>query len=234
VWPIFPVYDNYDLRIPFHIHTWLARRLGGLEFDTILVQSHEAFPHPRGRSACCFTSLYVMSAAGTKIATCRGGTWGGGLEATTHVAARSVACIRIRTRPLRGGTMNQPSIRKEKQRDPFGPQLIYTLTWICNESVRCNSCFNAGIAECGLSYCVMTVVDKLFAFLLHVYRNNGVDTNMWWRNSLVSGVLKFPFRCYNLPGSCSYMTSALRPILISSVCHDEINKNVLLTKWNID
>jgi hypothetical protein len=71
-------------------------------------------------------SLYVMTAAGTKIATWRRGTCGGGegLEATTHVAS-SVACIRIRTRPLlRGGTMNQPSIRRETQRDRFGPQRV--------------------------------------------------------------------------------------------------------------
>jgi hypothetical protein len=99
--------------------------------------------------------LYVMSAAGTKIATCRGGTWGGGLEATTHVAS-SMACIRIRTRPLlRGGTMKQPSIRRETQRDALAHSVYaYNLTWIRNQNVTRNS-LNADTAESVFSYYVM-------------------------------------------------------------------------------
>jgi hypothetical protein len=41
---------------------------GVLKFDTVSVRSHEAFPHPRGP----YVALYVMTVAGTKIATCSG------------------------------------------------------------------------------------------------------------------------------------------------------------------
>jgi len=58
----------------------------------------------------------------------RWGVWGG----TTHVA-RSVACIRIRTRPLlREGTMNQPSIRTEEQQEfCVGPHCMCVRVRMC-------------------------------------------------------------------------------------------------------
>jgi hypothetical protein len=59
----------------------------------------------------------------------RGYGWGveGG---TTHVAG-SVACIRIRTRLLRGGTMNQPSIKRERQGVSVGLQHISVCVCVC-------------------------------------------------------------------------------------------------------
>ena len=47
--------------------------------------------------------------------------------------ARSVACIRIRTRPLlREGTMNQPSIRTEEQQEfCVGPHCVCVRMRVC-------------------------------------------------------------------------------------------------------